>query len=148
MVVPVEPTNPSMTMGMMLQVPNTLNREGLLIPSARALINNELAALLQSSIGPATRDPASDNGDNSNSNNHRLELSEMTSGTIADLAKVQSEYRMEQSQDDEDDDKQKRWYYEPLKPFELPIISKTPHIEPGRVEIRLMSLMDALGKLD
>jgi len=154
-----------------MQVPNTLNnREGLLlIPSTRALINNEFTMRLQSSslssvagatpstptptpTPPVTTDPRIKN--NSSKNNHTtLELSEMTCGTIADLAKVQSEYRMEQSQDrgdqeEEEANKQKRWYYEPLKPFELPVVSKTPHIEPGRVEIRLMSLMDALNKLD
>ena len=51
-------------------------------------------------------------------------------------------------EEDDGDQGKKGWYYEPLKPFELPIVSKTPHIEPGRVEIRLMSLMDALGKIE
>jgi len=57
----------------------------------------------------------------------------MTSGTIADLARAQSEYRMEyQAQDGlkeenvHDDSNKKRWNYEPIKPFELTIISKTP----------------------
>ena len=33
------------------------------------------------------------------------------------------------------------------KLFELSIVSKTPHIKPGWVEIRLMSLMDALSNI-
>ena len=81
----------------------------------------------------------------------KLEFSEMSAGMIEDLAKIQSKYRMEQlrlgGSEYEEDDERKRLYYEPLKPFELPITSKTPHIENGRVEIRLVSLMDSLRKI-
>ena len=59
------------------------------------------------------------------------------STTIADLARVHPEYMMEcwaqdglKEDDDHEDGDKKHWYYELLKPSELLIVSKTPHIEP------------------
>jgi len=125
-----------------IQVPNTLNIKGLLIPSTRALITNELLSFNATST--STLQDGSEK-----ELMKQLEFSELSSGTVADLARVQTEYRMEQlGQTVEEDDVKKQWYYEPIKAFELPIVSKTPHIEPGRVEIRLVSLMDALGKIE
>ena len=79
----------------------------------------------------------------------------MTPGTIADLARVHSEYMIEfwaqdglKEDNDYEDSGKKCWYYEPLKPFELPIVSKNLHIDPERVEIWLMSLMNALSKIE
>lgn len=38
-------------------------------------------------------------------------------------------------------------YYFPLQPFQLPVSSRPPHIEPGRVDIRLHALYNKLGKM-
>ena len=38
-------------------------------------------------------------------------------------------------------------YYLPLQPFSLPVGSRPPHIEPGRVDIRLHALYNKLGRI-
>ncbi len=38
-------------------------------------------------------------------------------------------------------------YYLPLQPFQLPMASRPPHIEPGRVDIRLHALYNKLGRI-
>jgi len=65
-----------------------------------------------------------------------LEHAEMTAGLIADLAHAQQEEKIVGA-----------GYYEPLRPHDLPITAKAPYIEPGRVDIRFMSLMDSLDKI-
>ncbi len=90
-----------------------------------------------------------------NSKEHKtcVEL-HMTGGMIADLAKVQSNYRYDEMEENDPDhgmsreEVNKKFRYEPLKPFELPTASTIPHVEAGRVDIRLMTLMDALSKLE
>jgi hypothetical protein len=116
---------------------STLQNTGFIIPSIRAIIQNN----------------------SSPHDHHHLEFSELSTGVIADLAHVQSNYRelQQHHQEDNDDDNntgennqdenEKKWYYEPLKPMDLPIASKAPHIESGRVDIRIMSLMNALGRI-
>ena len=96
---------------------STLNSTGLLVPSARAIINksyNEKAA--GSGAVPA-------------------EL-QMDGGMIADLATVQSNYRREQGQVENP--------YESLKPFEMPISLSMEQASESRLDVRLMNLMDAL----
>ena len=38
-------------------------------------------------------------------------------------------------------------YYKPLQPFSLPLQSRPPHVEPGRVDIRLHALYKKLRSL-
>ena len=115
-----------------LTTQSSINTSGLVVPIARACISKAITS--------------------QNSKENAVEFERLSAGTISDLARIQLNYREEQAQafDEEEgscDDERKRYFYEPLKPFELPITSKAPHIEPGRVEMRLFSLLDALGKL-
>lgn len=117
---------------------STLQNTGFIIPSIRAIIK---------------KNSSSPQG------HHDLEFSELSTGVIADLAHVQSNYRELQQQqqknndvgnqsgENNQDENEKKWYYEPLKPMDLPIASKAPHIESGRVDIRIVSLMNALGRI-
>eukprot|EP00558_Chaetoceros_sp_UNC1202_P010032 CAMPEP_0197241390 /NCGR_PEP_ID=MMETSP1429-20130617/7435_1 /TAXON_ID=49237 /ORGANISM="Chaetoceros sp., Strain UNC1202" /LENGTH=102 /DNA_ID=CAMNT_0042701215 /DNA_START=213 /DNA_END=521 /DNA_ORIENTATION=- len=90
--------------------------------------------------------------DNPNSTvSHAAEL-QMTAGMIADLANAQSTQEedggiMEGRIHVNMHKKSRADAYEPLKPFELPLTAKEPHIEAGRVDIRLMALMDTLSKV-
>ena len=129
---------------------STLKNVGLFIPAVRAIVQSADS----SSCEQEQEQVQSTN--NGNNNNISLEFSDISTGVIADLAHVQSIYReqqkLEQGGDDDDpeneeEEDRKKYYYEPLKPMDLPIASRAPHIEFGRVDIRLMSLMDALGKL-
>ena len=80
-----------------------------------------------------------------------MEFEGLSAGTISDLARIQLNHREEQEAQigsgTEEEGGREKYLYEPLKPFELPITSKAPHIEPGRVEMRMFSLLDALGKI-
>ena len=52
----------------------------------------------------------------------------------------------QQQQGQEGDDEADQ-YYAPLQPFTLPVSAIPPHIEPGRVDIRLHALHTKLGKI-
>lgn len=89
----------------------------------------------------------------------RLELEGLTAGAIADLCNVSREIKSRNvdggdfaglnseliggSAQDED----AGHYYVPLQPFSLPVSSVPPHIEPGRVDIRLHALHTKLGNI-
>mmetsp|Transcript_34087 Transcript_34087/g.61224 ORF Transcript_34087/g.61224 Transcript_34087/m.61224 type:complete len:299 (+) Transcript_34087:64-960(+) len=127
--------------------PSTATSPGLLVPSVRAMIDAEYTHKVTSgaSVVPT------------------LELEGLTAGAIADLCNVSREMksrnvdggdfaavsemgnyqkRGEGAQDDE-----VGHYYLPLRPFSLPVSSLPPHIEPGRVDIRLHALHSKLGKI-
>lgn len=56
-----------------------------------------------------------------------------------------------ENDDDVDNDDEEDFfiaYKEPIQPFTLPIQSKPPHIEVGRVDIRLMELFDKLDNIE
>jgi len=94
----------------------------------------------------------------------QLELEGLSAGAIADLCNVSrelksrnvdggdfsgaSERTIDQKQGEgaaqEDEGGH---YYLPLQPFSLPVSSLPPHIEPGRVDIRLHALHTKLGKI-
>lgn len=127
---------------------STLQANGIFLPAVRAIIQS-------------SQDTNELNNPNTNSNNN-IEFPELSTGIIADMAQVQANYREQQyhqqqqssaledenaNQENIENEKKKR-YYEPLKPMELPIASRVPHIEPGRVDIRIMSLMDALKRIE
>ena len=125
---------------------STSTTPGLLVPSVRAMIDVEYT---QRSKGAAVP---------------KLELEGLSAGVIADLCNVTREMKSENADkgdfaealegtssinhkkqgggDDEDDQ-----YYVPLQPFALPVSSVPPHIEPGRVDIRLHALQSKLGKI-
>lgn len=122
--------------------PSTATTPGLLVPSVRAMIDEEYT---QKSNGTALP---------------KLELEGLTAGVIADLCNVSRDLKASainggdfselapnvvkggDGQDDEGDQ-----YYKPLQPFALPVPSQPPHIEPGRVDIRLHALHSKLGKI-
>lgn len=116
---------------------STYQNTGFFIPTVRSIVEQSASS-------------------STSSNNNDLEFKELSSGCIADLAHIQLEYREQQrlsgqnvldEQDEANDDDERKKYYEPLKPMELPITSRAPHIESGRVDIRIMTLMDTLGKI-
>ena len=66
--------------------------------------------------------------------NVKLELDKLTGGKLSDLHNIS----LQQNPD--------REAYEPLDVASLPIDSRPPTIEPGRLEVRLASLYEALGR--
>ncbi|KAL7527480.1 hypothetical protein ACHAWF_002195, partial [Thalassiosira exigua] len=122
--------------------PSTSTQPGLLVPSVRAMIEQEFAQ--RSKGGPVPK----------------LELEGLSAGAIADLCNVSRELKSRNvdggdfagettagsagKKGDEDEVDQ---YYLPLQPFSLPVPSLPPHIEPGRVDIRLHALQSKLAKI-
>lgn len=127
--------------GMMIpSLPNTTS----LIISTRTTIQKSIAAKASNATTQCDYDGVTE---------EEMEFEQMSAGRIADLAHVQVEYYSGTSDADGsqaggvvDMSKNPR-RYEPLRPFEMPLTLKAPHIEPGRVEIRLMSLMESLRKI-
>ena len=74
-----------------------------------------------------------------------LELPELSAGALADLCHMQEEFR-EVGNGVEGSGAAKA-PYEPLEPHALRSTVRRPHIEPGRVEIRMMALYDKLRQL-
>jgi hypothetical protein len=126
----------------MISYASTLQTAGLFIPAVRAIVQRkcltDTGTLIKNEKKTNDKDPD-------------IEFNEISAGIIADMAQVQANYRREQSSmsinHETEVEETEYCYYEPLKPMELPIVSKAPHIESGRVDIRLMSLMDAIGKI-
>ena len=126
--------------------PSTATSPGLLVPSVRAMIDAEYTHKITSGASV----PA-------------LELEGLTAGAIADLCNVSREMKSrnvdggdfaavsemgnyeKRGEGVPDDDV--GHYYLPLRPFSLPVSSLPPHIEPGRVDIRLHALHSKLGKI-
>ena len=65
----------------------------------------------------------------------------MNAGMIADLSNIHLNQRREQEQMQVDNS------YEPLQPFELPITSCVEQVAEIRLDVRFMSLMDSLAKM-
>mmetsp|Transcript_38962 Transcript_38962/g.58534 ORF Transcript_38962/g.58534 Transcript_38962/m.58534 type:complete len:104 (-) Transcript_38962:369-680(-) len=86
---------------------------------------------------------------NTSNNNNTVELKHVSAGTIADLCNVTRELKRKAEEGCEvlagEEDEVPP--YTPLKPYELPVASRPPHIEPGRVDIRMMALYDKLGRI-
>ena len=89
----------------------------------------------------------------------KLELEGLTAGAIADLCNVSRDLKA-QNVDGGDfagggrivkheggEGEEADQCYTPLRPFSLPVSSVPPHIEPGRVDIRLHALHRELGKI-
>jgi len=102
---------------------------GLLVPAARFVLNEHNSLENQNSM------------QGGNSNETTVEL-KMKAGMIADLANVQSKYRRDQSDDEVNT------CYEPLKLFDLPLGAFIDPIAEGRLDVRLVSLMDSLANLE
>ena len=119
-----------------MPVTYTINTTGLLIPSARAIINKSINN--NSSPSPETNDGTWTDTMVPSSQQVPVEL-QMKAGMIADLANVQSNYRREQGQDE--------YSYEPLKPFELPISLSVEQTAESRLDVRLFSLMETLESI-
>jgi len=78
-----------------------------------------------------------------------MELHSLSAGTIADLCIVTKEtkeelYQRSRPVGEEDEPFVMVPYGEPLRPYDLAVSLKTPHIEPGRVDIRIMALYEEL----
>jgi hypothetical protein len=100
--------------------PHTMG-PSVLIPSVRSLLDYEYTVRQQQSSESTVA--------------RKMELDRMSAGIIADLCNVTK---------DTDDDHFVP--YTPLQPYELPVGARAPHIEPGRVDIRLMALYDKLSQ--
>jgi hypothetical protein len=126
---------------------STATTPGLLVPSVRAIIEKEQAQ--KTSI-------------------RKIELEGVSAGTIADLCNVTREWRsrnlhvdggdfatekhaaphdQNESQNANENDEAANHYYRPLQPFSLPLQSRPPHVEPGRVDIRMHALYGKLRSL-
>ena len=126
---------------------STATTPGLLVPSVRAIIEKEQAQ--KTSL-------------------RKIELQGVSAGTIADLCNVTREWRarnlhvdggdfatekhssthdQNKSQNANEDDEAANHYYKPLQPFSLPLQSRPPHVEPGRVDIRMHALYGKLRSL-
>lgn len=128
--------------------PLTATTPGLLVPSLRAIIDKEQAQTAQK---------------------QKIELEGVSAGTIADLCNVSREWRSRnvdidggdfagqgvsthhdqknESQSSAENDEAANYYYMPLQPFSLALQSRPPHIEPGRVDIRMHALYSKLRSL-
>jgi len=81
--------------------------------------------------------------DSINSSQTHIEMPRLAAGRVADLCRISSALRVARGEEDEDDGEEGGdgdIYYRPLDPFELPEDAKPPHIEPGRISIRLEQL--------
>jgi len=110
-----------------------------------------------------------------NESNNGLEYESLSAGTIADLCNVTRDWKYEQHQirihtsklrrqqqqqqndkedyheeeqeyEDEDIPFVATPYEEPLRPHDIPVGMKLPHVEPGRLDIRIMKLYEELKK--
>ncbi|KAL7520423.1 hypothetical protein ACHAWX_005148 [Stephanocyclus meneghinianus] len=135
---------------------STSTTPGLLVPSIRAMIQAEHAQT-SSSSGNGAPLP-------------KIELEGLTAGAIADLCNITTEFRAGTVRIDKGDFAEEgdassagnhdshavaegpkaedvNQYYVPLRPLELPVASRPPHIEAGRVDIRLHSLYSKLNRI-
>ena len=133
----------------------------MLVPTIRSMIDQ---------IKQQEQAKMQQEGLSSNDIEVQMELPFLSAGTIADLCNVTREYKMEQrkllkamknaaaaavthnnkeEEEDEEPNEEDLFvsYKEPLKPHDMPIGARPPHIEPGRVDIRLMALFDQLHML-
>ena len=121
--------------------PSTALTKGMLVSSIRAMIKEETQKQNQQQ--------------QKSSSIPKLELEGLTAGIIADMCNISRELKSRNAdggdfaeetnvkqKDDEEDQ-----YYAPLQPFDLPISSIPPHIEQGRLDIRLHTLHTKLGKI-
>ena len=118
--------------------PTTATTPGLLVPTIRATIDKEQA---QTTSIP------------------KIELEGVSAGTIADLCNISREWRSRNLHVDGGDfatnevprtdanNEATNHYYKPLQPFSLPLQSRPPHVEPGRVDIRMHALYSKLRSL-
>lgn len=115
---------------------STATTPGLLVPSVRSMMNAEIS-----------KNPLP-----------RLELEGLTAGAVADLCNVTTEFRARTTNIDKGDfaddgetqpasSDDMNQYYMPLEPFALPVASRAPHIEAGRVDIRLHALYSKLNRI-
>ena len=116
--------------------------KGMMVSSIQAMINEEYT---QKQINQQQQ---------KSSSIPKLELEGLTAGVIADLCNISRELKSRNAdggdletnvkQVDEEEVDQ---YYAPLQPFDIPITSIPPHIEQGRLDIRLHTLHTNLGKI-
>ena len=135
--------------------PSTATSQGMLVPSIRAMINEEYTQKVNQQQAGSVQSPP------------KLELEGLTAGAVADLCNVTREIKSrnnvdggdfaeddggidivhKQQQQGQEGDDEADQYYAPLQPFTLPVSAIPPHIEPGRVDIRLHALHTKLGKI-
>ncbi|KAL3827538.1 hypothetical protein ACHAXA_002035 [Cyclostephanos tholiformis] len=124
--------------------PSTAVSFGMLVPSVRAMIDAENTQRVTQNVLYIPP---------------KLELEGLTAGAIADLCYVTRDLKARNvdggdfagggrvGKREEGDDEEADQCYTPLQPFSLPVSSVPPHIEQGRVEIRLHALHRELGKI-
>ena len=124
--------------------PSTAVSPGMLVPSVRAMIDAENTQKVTQNVLYIPL---------------KLELEGLTAGAIADLCNVSRDLKARNvdggdfagggriGKQDGGEDEETDQCYNPLRPFSLPVSSVPPHIEPGRVDIRLHALHRELGKI-
>ena len=77
------------------------------------------------------------------------ELPDLTAGDLADLCNLKRDIinSTASATGKENDTACAFVPYEPLEPHSMDVLARPPHIEPGRVEIRMLSLYDKLQQL-
>jgi hypothetical protein len=124
--------------------PSTAVSLGMLVPSVRAMIDAENKEKVTQNVLYVPP---------------KLELEGLTAGAIADLCNVSRDLKAQNvdggdfagggrfGKQDGGEDEDGDQCYTPLRPFSLPVSSVPPHIEPGRVDIRLHALHRELGRI-
>eukprot|EP00804_Cyclotella_cryptica_P019139 CCRYP_017808-RA/>CCRYP_017808-RA protein AED:0.03 eAED:0.03 QI:206/1/1/1/0.5/0.33/3/325/334 len=144
---PIPPVAPTGKVGYYLNA-STATTPGLLVPSVLAMIEAEHTQTTSNNT-PLLLPP--------------IELQGLTAGAIADLCNVTTEFRARTVPIDKGDFAEEgdvtssippprapedvNQYYVPLRPSEFPMASRPPHIEAGRVDIRLHSLYGKLNRI-
>lgn len=79
-----------------------------------------------------------------------IELPDLTAGALADLCNIRRDNNMQSTTSDPEHESNTECNvvpYEPLEPHSMDVFARPPHVEPGRVEIRMLSLYDKLQQL-
>mmetsp|Transcript_3645 Transcript_3645/g.8273 ORF Transcript_3645/g.8273 Transcript_3645/m.8273 type:complete len:212 (-) Transcript_3645:157-792(-) len=110
-----------------------------LIPQIRSMMDAEQSSRMQALAGAAAAAQC------------ELELPDLTAGTLADLCNIRRENNNMQSTTSDPENENSTECnvvpYEPLEPHSMDAFARPPHVEPGRVEIRMLSLYDKLQQL-
>lgn len=132
---------------------STAAASGMTVPTIRAMLQvdktRRLTSKLLHNIEASTLklNPASESKTEDAHPTPNMELEQLSAGLLADLFNITRDVHKETAVVNESGEIAALEPYSELNPSALPLISKPPHIEPGRVDIRLVSLYDELSKI-
>eukprot|EP00569_Conticribra_weissflogii_P011483 CAMPEP_0171379898 /NCGR_PEP_ID=MMETSP0879-20121228/27919_1 /TAXON_ID=67004 /ORGANISM="Thalassiosira weissflogii, Strain CCMP1336" /LENGTH=364 /DNA_ID=CAMNT_0011890819 /DNA_START=28 /DNA_END=1122 /DNA_ORIENTATION=+ len=151
--------------------PSTATTPGLLVPSVRSMIEAEITQKANSSSIPRleldgltagciadlcnvsreyrSRNLRVDKGDfadDDEKNSDELKTSSVGGGSGKGSGISFSTNTCNGNKNSEEEEAMNQ-YYLPMQPYQLPMASRPPHIEPGRVDIRLHALYNKLGRI-